>query len=118
MKLHIKRIAGLVSVALILSMLVGFSPAALAEDAYAMVVARNARIYANQDLSGKSAKMARYAIVTLLSEDGGVAAVKYKGYTGYMDASAIGKIDASSSIEAVFAVDGRVYELATTASSR
>ena len=116
MKLHIKRIAGLVSLALMFSLLAGFSTAALAEDSYAMVVARNARIYENQDLSGKSAKMPKYAIVTLASEAGGIAKITYKGYTGYMDAASIGKIDTSSSVEAVFAVDGRVYELATTAS--
>ncbi len=116
MKLHIKRIAGLLSLALILSTFAGFSTPATAEDAYAMVTARNARIYANDDLTGKSAKMPRSAIVGLTSASNGIAKIEYKGYAGYIDASALGKIDMSSSIEAVFAVDGRVYELATTAS--
>ncbi len=116
MKLHIKRVAGLLSLALILSLFAGFSTPALAEDAYAMVVSRAGRLYENADLSGRSAKIEKYAIVTLVSASGGVSKVEYKGYTGYMDSSAIGAIDTSSSIEAVFAVDGRAYELATTSS--
>lgn len=115
MKSQIKRIAGLVAMALILSALAGFT-AAMAEDAYAMVVARNARLYANQDLSGKSAKMPKYAIVALAAKGKNVVKVEYKGYTGYMEASAVGEIDTSTYIEAVFSSDARVYELATTAS--
>lgn len=116
MKLHIKCIAQVVCIALLLSALAGFSTSAQAEDAYAMVITRNARIYTNKNLSGKSAKMPKYAIVSLSAESGSVSKIAYKGYTGYMESSALGTIDSSSSIEAIFAVNGRVYELPSTAS--
>lgn len=106
MSIHTRtRAVGLI---LTVILLMALMPGALAEANYAYVSTSGARMYMSADLFGASGGLSKNTLLSVISVDGGVAKVKWRSYTGYIDKSKITLLD--DGYEAEFKRAGRVYE--------
>jgi len=81
-----------------------------------MVSGKNARVFENADLSGRSAAIKRFTLVDIENIGDGVAEIKANGYAVYIPVSQLEVFDADKSTEMVFSKDARVYEYPSVSS--
>jgi len=100
--------------ALTLTLLMLVSAAGLAESG--MISGKNARVYADDSLTGKSTSAKQYTLVNVLDISDGVAKISANGYTVYIDADMVTVFDDEDAQEMEFAKTARVYQYPNTRS--
>lgn len=114
MHLHIKILRRFTALVLAFLLICGAVPALAAEAGY--IRAKNSRVYASADLSGRSAVIDQYTLVEVLDIEDGVAKIQANGYVMYIAADLLTVFDEDDASKMVFSKDARVYALPSTSS--
>lgn len=106
-----RRVAMLLACILVFT----FGPGAFAAGFSAIVQSDSMSVYGDSDLFEKLGTLQKDTVVTVVSYDGGVAKISYRGYTGYAEVSDMVTVESVATLGRV-TVNARVYQSPSTSS--